>query len=684
MDNCRALLALAIAATHAGCAPPCAPPTVAPAPVARADYRECSSDSGTSAVLVYAAAATDSVRHPDRIIAGPHTGLCGPSAVARGPSGELYVLNHAPMSSPGASSENRWMHWVTVYDSAARGDASPSRMLHVAARGMPLSLAVDSGGYLYVGSGADPRMDSGSVTVFESGADGDAEPLRVLFGPGNGLRRPGVLAVDRRGFLYVGNAQDRREDNAVRVFGPRSDGEVAACRVIAGPRTGLKRPGGLALDRESRLYVGNSGVSPSALSSITVYAAGAAGDATPIRTLSGGPKYDESSAPERLGFDSHDSLYVKTQATVSVFAPGATGASEPARYIMRIVPGHQFATVHTPQLFALDPHDTLYAMSGDTVMVYAPGYSGTEPAVRRIAGPRSGVRGVTGLALDNRGWLYLAERGSHMDSSLIRVYAPGADGDVPPTRTIMGPRTRLRFPAGMALDRKRRLYVANGPNSVSGGSILAYAPGARGEDQPVRILAGRETRLAEPVAMTFDTRGDLYVSRGYAPGVVDVFRSEASGDEAPVRSILGPIGLVRRTVALAFGPGDTLYALNVHGYRGRCDPLARANATVTAYAPGAGGEIAPVRTLVLTQDGKSPGCNDGLGFVRGLAVDTTGAVQVWHHGGAVLYPPGAEGLTAPLRSIAETASPGSDPSGVAVPSGGWVYQTSAPGLGTCN
>jgi hypothetical protein len=65
---------------------------------------------------------------------------------------------------------------------------------------------------------------------------------------------------------------------------------------------------------------------------------------------------------------------------------------------------------------------------------------------------------VTGIAVDDHGWLYLAERNFR-----IRVYAPGASGDAAPSRTIAGPKTRLSLSAGIALDRRGRLYVANGP-----------------------------------------------------------------------------------------------------------------------------------------------------------------------------------------------------------------------------
>ena len=65
-------------------------------------------------------------------------------------------------------------------------------------------------------------------------------------------------------------------------------------------------------------------------------------------------------------------------------------------------------------------------------------------ALRLISGPRAGIHGVTGIAVDDRGWLYLVES----DSSAIKVYPPGANGDVAPGRTIASVAAPGRGPRG--------------------------------------------------------------------------------------------------------------------------------------------------------------------------------------------------------------------------------------------
>jgi hypothetical protein len=671
------LLAMTVAATLAGCAaaPPCNPPSVPPPPIARTDFTNCSGDRynrvGTPAVVRYAAGSTDSVRHPDRIIAGPHTALCQPGAIVRGPKGELYVLNQAAQiwwrstdsTAPGSSGP-RWMNWVTVYDAEARGDATPIRTLHVHTRGFgdPSSLGMDRDGYLYVGSDVAPILDGGSVAVFEAGADGNVAPIRVVSGPSTGLRWPSGLALDRDGYAYVINSA-RQTDDTVRVFAPAGE-EWRPCRVIAGERTGLNHPVALAVDRSDRLYVASGGYAPGhPRNVINVYPATAAGDTAPSRTITGSDRIrDGMYEPRRRAIGRGDSLYVRSVLNLTVFGPGPGDTAGPARTFYR----------NAPDLFALDRQDTLYALSGNTVVVYPPGYSGMGPPVRTIGGPRTGIRSVTGLALDRRGWLYVAVG----DSSQVRVFPPGASGDVPPSRTIAGWRTRLGRPTAIALDGSDRLYVTNGIGTGGGSAIRVYAPGARGEDQPVRILWGPETRLSRPGGVVFDSRGDMYV---VSSGQVMVFRREAEGNEPPLRTIGGPLTLLRSPARLAIGPGDTLYVLNVFGPEvGRSRPRSGLQATVTAYPPGASGDVEPARYIVVNQDGRTPGREGGLASPRDLAVDTTGALRVWHAGGMVIYAPGARGLVAPIHSMVEVPVDSTNPAGVVVGDDGWVYQTNRP------
>ncbi len=423
-------------------------------------------------------------------ISGPRTALCDPSAKAVGPAGELYVLNRAPLDSAGFTGRGGH-YWVTVYDSVSCGDVPPSRVLRVRPPNglQPDSLSLDDEGALSVN--LVPHVSSGqsSITVYPSGASGNVAPMRILSGPRTGLRQPESLAVDRDGRLYVVNAYRGDRDDTVRVFAPGAKGDAAPVHLIAGPNSRILIPVSLGIDRDDRLYVGSRGLTAGGPpSTVTVYQPGAVGDATPLRVLAEGNWQDGMVNPDRLGFGRQDSLYVQSASVVSVFAPRANGAVEPARSIFRRVPGRGFATIHSPRMFVLGPGDTMFAVSKDTVMVYAPGYSATEPPVRWIAGPRSGLRDVVDIALDADGWLYVLLRGARWNKPLIHVFHPGAQGDAPPARAITGSRTRLGIPKRLVVDRKGRLYVANFATPGTAGRIAVYAPAASGDAPPARLV----------------------------------------------------------------------------------------------------------------------------------------------------------------------------------------------------
>ncbi len=662
----RCLVALTLLTVLDGCA--AAPPGV-PAPaasrqpadtgyLAKTRYAGCQkedglvSQAGRSAVVRYYATSDDSVRHSFRVVAGPSTALCLPAAIAVGPTGELFVLNRAPDNEWRDSSGGRWQTWVTVYDSAAGGDVPPLRVLDVQPSwlGSVSTMVVDRNGNLYLGSRAGDIIDEGSIAVFEPGADGDARPVRVIAGPTTGLRRPAALAIDGRGYVYTMNVKgdlptewremerrlvragqrpDVRAQPTVRVFAPGAGGDVEPFRLIAGDRTGLSQPMGLAVDRRDRLFVANQGPTPDRYS-VTVYDPSATGDAEPVRRFIDIRDYYGMVRPRRVAIGSHDSLYVRSEISLTVFALADT--TGPSRSFFR----------NAPSLFALDRHDSLYTLAGDSVKVFPPSYAGAGAPVRTLGGPETGIRSVTAMALDGRGYLYLAVG----DSSLIRVYAPGASGNQEPVRTIAGYRTGLMEPLGIAVDRDDRLYVTNGQRrSTAGGkgAIRVYAAEAQGEDEPVDTFTAPEIRLPAPSGLAFDGNGDLYLAAGDEKTGGQIVVLEVGGRLVTRRMLIGPSTLLRNPIALAFGRGDTLYALNAFGdvNQGWIPGLMSVNATVTVYPPGASGETAPVRAIDVVRNLRVPGFRATVSGFRDLMVDSAGAVQVWSMSAGLVFRPGS-------------------------------------------
>jgi len=139
---------------------------------------------------------------------------------------------------------------------------------------------------------------------------------------------------------------------------------------------------------------------------------------------------------------------------------------------------------------------TLYVANsaGNSVTVYAPGATGDVAPTRSISGVATGLLGPTGLALDGANNLYVTNPIGVNHS--VTVYAAGASGDVAPIRTISGGSTGLNSPRGVVLDGSGALFVANGNNSVT-----VYAAGATGNAAPIRTISGASTGLNNPVGI---------------------------------------------------------------------------------------------------------------------------------------------------------------------------------------
>src|SRR4051812_3491178 len=80
--------------------------------------------------------------------------------------------------------------------------------------------------------------------------------------------------------LYAATRFNGDESGNVYPLGTADNGKPA--RAIHGPSTQLNSPTGVALDNSRNLYVGNA-----VGASITVYAPDASGDAAPIRIING-------------------------------------------------------------------------------------------------------------------------------------------------------------------------------------------------------------------------------------------------------------------------------------------------------------------------------------------------------------------------------------------------------------
>ena len=227
------------------------------------------------------------------------------------------------------------------------------------------------------------------------------------------------------------------------------------------------------------------------------------------------------------------------------------------------------------------------------IVVYRKGASGEEPPLRLIQGVRSRLADPHGIALDaRRGLLYVTNHGSVHETAeeagdeltperraeelarvnwpltrsfavpgsgqtlppSITVYEKTASGDAAPVRVIEGPRTRLNWPTGIAIDPDNGdIYVANDTTH----SILVFDADASGDVAPSRVIIGSNTGLQNPTGIVLDKEhGEMWVAN-FGNHTATAFGLTAEGNVAPLRTIRAAPG---GTPSLMIGnPGAVAY-----------------------------------------------------------------------------------------------------------------------------
>jgi hypothetical protein len=131
----------------------------------------------------------------------------------------------------------------------------------------------------------------------------------------------------------------------------------------------------------------------------------------------------------------------------------------------------------------------------------------------------------------------------------VKVFPLAANGNVAPTRTIAGSNTGIHDIAGIALDTQGELYVADGGAGtvVAAGSILVFKSGATGNVAPIRTIAGANTQITSPSSIAVDSDGTIYVGENNQQassaaatetfGSILRFAAGASGNSSPESSV---------------------------------------------------------------------------------------------------------------------------------------------------
>jgi hypothetical protein len=136
---------------------------------------------------------------------------------------------------------------------------------------------------------------------------------------------------------------------------------------------------------------------------------------------------------------------------------------------------------------------------------------------------------------------------------------------------------------------------------VANPRIAVFARLANGTVAPVRVIEGGHTRLSRTShAIAFDDKNDeIVVPNPFAEAVL-FFRGNASGDEAPIRSIQGPRTLLE--------DNDELALDSVHG-----EVIVPTRQALLVFSRQSNGDVAPLRIIA--------GSKTLINRARGIAVD---------------------------------------------------------------
>lgn len=252
------------------------------------------------------------------------------SSVARTQVRSASCLTHRCIYASGGLSVNgNFVPSLGVFRTRANGKVAQVQAISGNKTGLNLpGVAVDARRNVYAAGG-------GTVTVYAPGSNGNVAPSHTISGANTGLDHASGIAVDGRGKIYVVNS------TSVTEYAAGSNGNVKPAHTISGSRTGVASPNGIAVDTRDDIYVMNA--TSSGTSAVTVYAAGAHGNVTPIQTIAG-PSTKLIGA-SGIAVDTADDIYVtscaapsecslnNSEGAVLVFASGANGNVSPIRDI---------------------------------------------------------------------------------------------------------------------------------------------------------------------------------------------------------------------------------------------------------------------------------------------------------------------------------------------------------------
>jgi sugar lactone lactonase YvrE len=201
-----------------------------------------------------------------------------------------------------------------------------------------------------------------------------------------------------------------------------------------------------------------------------------------------------------------------------------------------------------------------YQTSLGNIAVFPAGSNGKANASAVVGGPDTRLAFPSGIAVSNRGNIYISNQGAVCSSRCgcvasgqgsVTVYARGSEGNVKPITTIKGSLTGLGFPQGIAIDSNENIYVLASPRPY-----FAVAPPACSRQGSVEKRSRTTPRPGDNISTA---SADIFILPPlYDFGTVGassilVFKAGSHGDAAPIATIDGPQTTINGS-AIAIGP----------------------------------------------------------------------------------------------------------------------------------
>jgi hypothetical protein len=166
----------------------------------------------------------------------------------------------------------------------------------------------------------------------------------------------------------------------------------------------------------------------------------------------------------------------------------------------------------------------------NSITVYPLDASGSAAPIRTISGIATGLALPIGIVVDQAGEVFVANR----MGAMVSVFAPNADGNVAPSRTLTAP--GMMSPEPIAFGTTGDIYTSTCPScgESDGGDTGVYHFPA-GATTPDITITGTSTGIADPDGIAVDASGNLIVANAFG-GQVLTFAPGATGNATPTGS----------------------------------------------------------------------------------------------------------------------------------------------------